>query len=249
MTKKSITLPDAIGVTDDFGERVFVPGVVDLVPAVIPAAPDVTARTLPPHRELEKLTDAARLIARAIHPPAENEQADYGNFALRILAEREWIDTLLKMVKDGKLIAVGPYTRLPIDSTDLRQLRETGVINMRHVEEHLKFSGISLNLIGEPGTANDAGQSRTTDEQAPTPLSTATGAVDTKPLARQAFQENEILRVLAELGYQATALPRSSAGQPSVKAAIRRKLDKFTDPIFKKAWQRCLDSKAIAWRE
>lgn len=60
---------------------------------------------------------------------------------------------------------------------------------------------------------------------------------DAAPLARQTFQEREILRALGEVGHEPAALPRWSPGKPGVKAAVRKKLD-MTDAVFKKAWER-----------
>ena len=57
------------------------------------------------------------------------------------------------------------------------------------------------------------------------------------PLQRQRFQETEILRVINELGYTATALPKNKSGKPGVKAAVREKLT-FSVTIFNKAWDR-----------
>ncbi len=57
------------------------------------------------------------------------------------------------------------------------------------------------------------------------------------PLQRQRHQENEILRVIAELGHNAKALPKDTPGKPGVKAAVQGKL-KFTPLIFNKAWER-----------
>lgn len=58
-----------------------------------------------------------------------------------------------------------------------------------------------------------------------------------KPLARQRFQENEILRVIRELGYRPNSLPRPQLGMSGVKAEVRARLS-FQTAVFDKAWER-----------
>ncbi len=65
------------------------------------------------------------------------------------------------------------------------------------------------------------------------------------PLPRQRHQENEILRVIAELGYDAKALPKDTSGKPGAKAAVRKKLPLFSKIVFAKAWQRLMDDEKI----
>ncbi|WP_288129995.1 hypothetical protein [Accumulibacter sp.] len=60
----------------------------------------------------------------------------------------------------------------------------------------------------------------------------------------QRLQEQEILRVIAELGYSACELPPQSAGMPGVKAKVRQNL-KFSRAVFDKAWNRLRRDKAI----
>ena len=69
--------------------------------------------------------------------------------------------------------------------------------------------------------------------------------VGTRPLQRQQFQENEILRVINELGYTATALPKTIPGKPGVKKKVREKL-KLPISVFDKAWERLRADERIA---
>jgi len=69
-----------------------------------------------------------------------------------------------------------------------------------------------------------------------------------KPLSRQQYQENEILRVIAELRYDPKALPTPKPGAEGVKAQVRAKVmerDKQGvrryfqgSTVFDKAWDR-----------
>jgi len=66
-----------------------------------------------------------------------------------------------------------------------------------------------------------------------------------QPLQRQRFQEQEILRVLTEKGYEAKALPTRAAGKSGAKAEVRGQL-RFTVSVFNKAWDRLRQSGEIA---
>ena len=65
-----------------------------------------------------------------------------------------------------------------------------------------------------------------------------------KPIARQRFQEEEILRVIGELGHDPKRLPKDIYGKPGVKADVRAKLA-FTPTVFDKAWERLSKSNDI----
>ena len=65
-----------------------------------------------------------------------------------------------------------------------------------------------------------------------------------RPLQQQAWQENEILRVIQKLKYTATALPKEKRGVSGVKAAVRNDL-RWIGTLFDKAWQRLRDQGRI----
>lgn len=69
------------------------------------------------------------------------------------------------------------------------------------------------------------------------PPATNVGIPKKRPQQQQQFQEQEILRVITELGYSAYALPKVPNGKKGVKAEVRGKL-KFEVGIFNKAWER-----------
>jgi hypothetical protein len=73
------------------------------------------------------------------------------------------------------------------------------------------------------------------EEQEPSPPS--------RPLPRQRFQEEEILRALVKLGYAPTALPVNPQGKPGVKAECRNWLkskdeQSWLGGVFDRAWIR-----------
>lgn len=69
------------------------------------------------------------------------------------------------------------------------------------------------------------------------------------PLSRQRHHENEILRVLAELGHDTKALPKWSPTTPGGKQEARAKLPRMTKKVFDKAWERLSSSGDIAYAE
>ena len=66
------------------------------------------------------------------------------------------------------------------------------------------------------------------------------------PLSRQRHQENEMLRVLADLGYDPKQLPRPPAGAAGPKSEARAKLPEMSNKVFDKAWERLRSSGDIA---
>jgi len=62
--------------------------------------------------------------------------------------------------------------------------------------------------------------------------------VSARPLPAQRFQEQEILRVIGELGYDAKALPKNPNGTKGVKAKVRKIVPLNTPGIFDGAWER-----------
>jgi len=60
-----------------------------------------------------------------------------------------------------------------------------------------------------------------------------------RPLPQQRHQEQEVLRVIRELGYDPQQLPKQRAGTAGVKAAVKSQLKQsLTEAVFKKAWER-----------
>jgi hypothetical protein len=64
-----------------------------------------------------------------------------------------------------------------------------------------------------------------------------------KPKKQGVHQEDEILRVITELGFKPAALPKSTA-KNGVKAQVRAKLS-FSTKVFDKAWDRLRAQKSI----
>lgn len=66
------------------------------------------------------------------------------------------------------------------------------------------------------------------------------------PEKRQRQQEQEILAVLRELGYNPKGLPPRKAGKAGVKSEVRANLPQMTDKVFSKAWERLREFRDIA---
>lgn len=58
-----------------------------------------------------------------------------------------------------------------------------------------------------------------------------------KPLPAQRFQEQEILRVIRELGYDPAKLPKAKPGTKGIKSKVRSRLT-LTVKVFNMAWER-----------
>jgi len=65
-----------------------------------------------------------------------------------------------------------------------------------------------------------------------------------RPPPQQRYQEQEILRVIKELKYDPTKLPKDTPGKSGVKAEVRGRLN-FSTGVFNKAWERLSHTKEI----
>ncbi|MGB6452668.1 MAG: hypothetical protein WBE92_18105 [Steroidobacteraceae bacterium] len=144
---------------------------------------------------------------------------------------KRWKDILLQEIRDGKLPLRNPsdYSdRLPYtvpnhmgadcDQVDADALNKWLGSHSEWAVSY-RFPASSAAPQGEPTTQS-------------------------VPLPRQLSQEQEILRVISELGYQANALPRRSPGQSGVKAEVRKRLA-LRESVFDKAWKRLRSTKQI----
>lgn len=104
---------------------------------------------------------------------------------------------------------------------------------------------------GQSDTANSGAVEKvapevTPDDDEQADSATPTTAHNSEPMQRQRYQEDEILRVISELGYKAEALPRWKLGKPGAKAEVRAKFPYWSGTtIFKKAWERLRADKQI----
>lgn len=69
---------------------------------------------------------------------------------------------------------------------------------------------------------------------------------DLRPLGTERWREQEIVKTIAKLGHAPTCMPAYKAGKKSIKSEVKNELN-WSEAEFKKAWQRCLDFKDIAW--
>lgn len=82
------------------------------------------------------------------------------------------------------------------------------------------------------------------DQQSSVPREVATADTPAKPLGKQRYQENEILKALKTRDYDPKALPRKP-GKSGPKAEIRAMV-KFTKKQFDHAWERLRSSGEIS---
>ena len=125
------------------------------------------------------------------------------------------IDTLLnQMIKSvgNGLIVRHPHTDMPYIPTETRSYYE--LVRADELDNWYESQGVEYRI------QNNFNNTK----------------ID-RPEPQQRFQENEILRVIEELGFNATSLPLWEAGKRGVKAQVREEL-KFSSNVFNKAWAR-----------
>jgi hypothetical protein len=66
-----------------------------------------------------------------------------------------------------------------------------------------------------------------------------------RPKQQQRHQEEQILRVIKNLGHDPMALPKTTPGKSGIKSAVRNELPSFQVGVFNKAWERLRSDGAI----
>ena len=140
---------------------------------------------------------------------------------------------VIKVKHRGRLLPVKEAQGAFVDDSYLADCRLSSKEAIAYFVEHEEASETML----EP-FFSDAQQ------PAPETICLADERNSDRPLSRQEFQEDEILRVIGELEYDAKALPKDIPGKDGVKAEVRARLN-FSDGVFKKAWERLSSRKEI----
>lgn len=142
-----------------------------------------------------------------------------------------WLDEFLNSYRENS-----------VESSDLTASTNTQELQFITHPIILKDSLISK-LVFEGFESYSSATTNNVDASLST-LST-TPARPARPIPAQRFQEQEILRVIKELGYEAVALPKpTTQGVFGVKAEVRAKLD-LQNGVFNKAWERLRAGKDI----
>lgn len=73
---------------------------------------------------------------------------------------------------------------------------------------------------------------------------TSRNVLEIKPIPKQVQQQQIILKIIFELGFDPLNLPKSKSGKPSLKADVRRIATQNkklfgSNGVFDKAWERC----------
>ena len=122
------------------------------------------------------------------------------------------------------------FVKLPLQPYSGRMLHSIDLDGFCHWANGKGF------VLPEPLRDRAARFEGASSNQSPPPFPTSTDA-PLKPLQRQPHQEMEILRVITELGYDATALPKNAPGKPGAKKEVRHRLN-YSDSVFDGAWER-----------
>lgn len=148
-----------------------------------------------------------------------------------------WEATLVAEIKSGALPLKNPR--------DLGDFLPYPVpMNLRTFYDRVDICDVDKLLDGHPDWR--VAYRFRTDAATLSPASAAgVDAAPVKPLLQQRHQENEILRVIRELGEDPVSLPKQKSGKPGIKSAVRAKLP-FSGKVFDLAWERLRKNGEIA---
>ena len=173
---------------------------------------------LPAGTEHVQFGELAHLIADALWPDAGPDDDSMTNAFARINLDAE----LARAVDSGALPVKDPLTLGP-HTYPVGYALKTALVTVDDLQRFVSDRGLSVIVETPEPQAADA--------------PAAKGEAVPAPMQRQQFQELEILRVIRELKYGPTKLPKVKQGNPGVKAEVRAKLD-LQVGIFDKAWER-----------
>ena len=144
------------------------------------------------------------------------------------------IDQMRGAFRNGKLPIRDSEHRLPhFKESDIFEL--TSLVTISDIDAWLDGSRTGYRFPVPSDSAEAA--PRTMSKNKGELSDSSAGSQARQPLPRQRFQEQEILRVIGELGFSAKALPKAKLGTSGPKAAVREKLV-FPAGVFDKAWGR-----------
>lgn len=132
----------------------------------------------------------------------------------------------------GALAPAGPWVPVTQVDLDLNRYQGDDILQLRL--PRARFEAWRREVGVQPQTRPEAPTAGARNKGgAPQPVRVP------QPLPRQRHQEQEILRVLAELDVNPLALPPRAPGAPGVKARVRERLRlSYTESQFDHAWER-----------
>ncbi len=175
------------------------------------------------------LHEIPKLIAEAFYPQGMTFKAPPGAPEIeRISAETLDVDYLRERLLHKETLRLREALRAgavqcrsrfsPTPNPPTRHLPSGAVVDIDVLEKYAAASNIGVRVAGDRRT---------------------------RPPPQQRFQEQEILRVIAELGHSPTALPKNK-GRRGVKWKVRGSLP-FTPAAFDHAWERLSAAGAIGY--
>jgi hypothetical protein len=175
-----------------------------------------------------KAADIANWIAEALEPIREELHADYQDAEheaklrqANVRHEHFW--ALNNAVKEREI------NLFSAERTPIYRMDPGALLRVEDARRYLEPRGFELR---EVSVQQRADATALVDADAPSADS------ERKPLPRQRYQEDEILREIRNLGHDPKALPNREAGKPWIKSEVRAKFPQFTDSVFDKAWER-----------
>lgn len=174
------------------------------------------------------LREAAKRYADFIDP---------ANPAVQLLIARKTIPELISAAKLGHVDIVHRSRLLPVEQRTM------------HDDKYLEECRISVNeviayFVDHMKADKAILEQYLLDTDGATTISQSDGQRSVRPLPAQRWQENEILRVIGELGHDPRKLPKNKPGKAGVKAEVRALLS-FSPKVFELAWERLRKDGAI----
>lgn len=185
------------------------------------------------------LRNSARGRNWVLRPGLRSRQKDAN--VLWATTRRDHEKLLRQAIAVGQITLLHPATKTPIGAA------AAGDAALIRRDDLVKFAA----SLPEPVELVDPPDMRPIDSATePTPPQSAPGADAQSPMTsghhryRQRAQEDEIMSVLAGLGYDPRSLPKREGTEPGPKSEVRKKLS-YTQSVFDKAWERLRASGAI----
>lgn len=159
--------------------------------------------------------------------------------AVQLLIARKTIPELISAAKLGHVDIVHRSRLLPVEQRTMR--------DDKYLEEcRISVSKVIAYFVDHMKADKAILEQYLLDTDGATTINQSDGQRSVRPLPAQRWQENEILRVIGELGHDPKKLPKNNPGKAGVKAEVRARLS-LTTSVFNKAWERLISDRAICY--
>jgi hypothetical protein len=179
--------------------------------------------------DLVPLIDVAEMIANTLHSPIEGEGRR--EKAQRLQAKQTWEEKIEAAAIAGELPVLDPVILTRVNPA--KAWLGNACVTRADLMAWLKSCGLEAVANRLTAAKDDA-------------VATRVDVAAVRPVPRRKSQDQEILQTLRSLELDQTSVPKGRGGKPGVKSAVWAILESkpgWTKDVFKKAWQRFLDSR------